>query len=90
MNGRITVGMPWSLVGSVFPNRLSDASSYSKTYKVVNNTPYVNINSKKIDKREHGWGVLVYVTVRNGKVSMLDILITDNLIITNFDKTKQT
>lgn len=69
MNGRISVGMPWTLVGSVFPNGLSDASSYSKTYKVVNNTPYVNIDSKKIDKREHGWGILVYVTVRNGKVS---------------------
>ncbi len=69
MNGRITVGMPWALVSSVFPNGLYNSSSHGKIYKVINNIPQINISSKKIVKQEYGLGNLVYVTVRNGKVS---------------------
>lgn len=69
MKGQITVGMPWSLVSEVFPNGLFDSSAYSKVYKVVNNIPQVIVATKKLQKQEYGMGKLVYVTVRNGKVT---------------------
>lgn len=69
MKGKITVGMPWSLVSSAFPNGLFNSSNYSKVYKVVNNVPYINVATKKIVKQDYGMGNLVYVTVKNGKVS---------------------
>lgn len=69
LNGRITIGMPWTLVGSVFPNGLWSSSRYSKLYKVVNNKPQIDYNSKKIIKNDYGLGNLVYVTVTNGKIT---------------------
>lgn len=69
MKGHISVGMPWSLVGSVFPNGMFNSSNYSKTYKVINNIPSISITHRKLEKQEYGLGNLVYVTVRNGKVT---------------------
>lgn len=69
MKGHISVGMPWSLVGSVFPNGVFNSSNYSKTYKVINNIPSISVSDRKLVKQEYGLGNLVYVTVRNGKVT---------------------
>lgn len=69
MKGRITVGMPWVLVSEAFPYTNWNATKYSKSFKVVNNLPTIDISSKKITKQLYGMGNLVYVTVCNGKVT---------------------
>lgn len=69
MKGIIKVGMPWALIKEVFANGVLEQSTYSTTYKVINNIPRVNLQKETLEIQEYGFGTLHYVTVRNGKVS---------------------
>lgn len=70
-NGTIKVGMPWNLIEKAFPYSTMDKSTYSTIYRVWNNKPQIDRANKKFIKMNMGIGQLVYVTVKNGKVTDL-------------------